>query len=143
LITLIGGCWAEYPGCVLDVDAEEPWLRAPATAYAGKGGAMWVVEQTPAVVACIGLVPHGSRAELKSLYVARAGRRQGLGARLVALVEAEAAARGAREVELWSDTRFAAAHRLYRRLGYARTGRQRDLHDLSATTEYHFNKPLG
>jgi GNAT superfamily N-acetyltransferase len=142
LIGLIGGCWAEYPGCVLDVDGEEPWLRAPATAYAATGGTMWVVERAPAVVACIGLVPHGPRAELKSLYVGRAGRRQGLGARLVAMVEAEAVARGARDLELWSDTRFTDAHRLYQRLGYARTGRQRDLRDLSATTEYQFHKTL-
>jgi len=30
---LIGGCWAEYPGCVLDIDGEEPWMRAPATGF--------------------------------------------------------------------------------------------------------------
>jgi len=142
LIGLIGGCWAEYPGCVLDVDGEESWLRAPAAAYAAKGGALWVVERAGAVVGCVGLVRHGERAELKSLYVARAGRRQGLGARLVALVEAAAAAGGARAVELWSDSRFTAAHRLYQRLGYARTGRERELHDLSGTTEYEFGKLL-
>ncbi len=147
LIALIAGCWSEYPGCVLDVDAEEPWLRSPATAYAGTGGAMWVVQRDGAgdgtVLACVGLMPHGGHAELKSLYVARAGRRQGLGGRLVALVEAEAVARGATTVELWSDTRFADAHRLYERLGYLRTGRRRELHDLSNTTEYHFAKPVG
>ena len=31
LVRLLGGVFAEYPGCVLDVDAEEPWLRAPAS----------------------------------------------------------------------------------------------------------------
>lgn len=31
---LIASAWAQYPGCVLDVDAEEPWLRAPGTAHA-------------------------------------------------------------------------------------------------------------
>jgi hypothetical protein len=30
-IALIGACWAEYPGCVLDVDGELPELRALAT----------------------------------------------------------------------------------------------------------------
>lgn len=142
LIALIGGCWSEYPGCVLDVDGEEPWLRAPATAYAPDDRELWVVERDGAVVACIGLVAHGERAELKSLYVARAGRRQGLGGRLVAAVEAEAARRGATAMRLWSDTRFADAHRLYERYGYRRTGRERDLQDLSDTTEYEFAKML-
>ncbi|MGZ4618494.1 MAG: hypothetical protein ACXV3F_07160 [Frankiaceae bacterium] len=41
-------------------------------------------------------------------------------------------------VELWSDTRFANAHRLYERLGYVRTGRRRELHDLSRSTESEF-----
>ncbi|MGZ4666298.1 MAG: hypothetical protein ACXV5Q_15030, partial [Frankiaceae bacterium] len=34
--------------------------------------------------------------------------------------------------------RFADAHRLYERLGYARSGRSRELHDLSDTTELEF-----
>lgn len=142
LIDLIGACWTAYPGCVLDVDGEEPWLHAPAAYYANRGGAMWVVEREGAVVACIGIVSEGEVAELKSLYVAAAGRRRGLGARLVEVVEAEAARRGVHRIELWSDTRFADAHRLYQRLGYTRTGRDRDLHDLSATTEYEFAKML-
>jgi hypothetical protein len=45
-------------------------------------------------------------------------------------------------MELWSDTRFLDAHRLYERLGYRRTGRTRELHDLSDTVEYEFDKPL-
>jgi GNAT superfamily N-acetyltransferase len=103
---------------------------------------MWVVERDGEVVACVGLVAPGRQAELKSLYVARAGRRQGLGGRLVAVVEAEAARRGASGMRLWSDNRFADARRLYERHGYRRTGRERDLHDLSATTEYEFAKTL-
>ena len=142
LIALIGGCWAEYPGCVMDVDGEEPWLRAPAAYYARRGGTMWVVERGGAVLACAGVVPDGERAELKSLYVAAAGRRQGLGARLVAAVEAEAVRRGATRIELWSDTRFDDAHRLYHRLGYTRTGGERELHDRSATVEWEFAKHL-
>ena len=76
------------------------------------------------------------------LYVHRRWRKRGLGARLVALVEAEASARGAREVFLWSDTRFEDAHRLYERLGYTRAAETRELHDLSNTVEYQFRKAL-
>jgi len=144
LIELIGGCWAEYPGCVLDVDGEEPWLRAPAAAYAADGGTCWVVEEDGEVVACVGIKPRpDGTAELKSLYVAQRARRRGLGARLTGLVEEVAARLGMHGMVLWSDTRFGDAHRLYERLGYARTGRTRDLQDLSGTTEYEFAKPLG
>jgi ribosomal protein S18 acetylase RimI-like enzyme len=142
LIALITACWAQYPGCVMDVDGEEPWLRAPATAYARKAGVLWVVELAREVVACVGYVQHGASAELKSLYVAGPARRRGLGAELTTLVETTAVERGATEITLWSDTRFTDAHRLYERLGYRRTGRQRDLHDLSNTTEYEFARQL-
>ncbi len=149
---LIGAAWSEYPGCVLDVDGEEPWMRAPATAYAGDRdparyrGRMWVVEDTEepdrlaASVAVRETAP--GWAELKSLYVAASARRRGLGQALVWLVEREALRRQAEVVELWSDTRFTDAHRLYERLGYQPTGKTRDLHDLSNTTELHYTKDL-
>ncbi len=157
LIALIGGCWSEYPGIVLDVDAEEPWLRAPARAYAEKNGRMWVAERDGAVVACVGMSgvagsddlnpagpdELGAGAELKSLYVAAAARRQGLGEVLTGLVETEAGAAGARRVALWSDTRFVDAHRMYARLGYTRLPGIRALHDASESTEYTFVKDLG
>ena len=54
-----------------------------------------------------------------------------------------AESRGARFVELWSDTRFADAHRLYERLGYRKSGVTRELHDMSGSVEYHFRKELG
>lgn len=139
LIALIGGCFAEYPGCVLDVDGEEPWLRAPASAYAEMGGRLWVASVGETVVGCIGLRPGGV---LKSLYVAGSARRRGLGSRLVGIVERAAREAGERRILLWSDTRFTDAHRLYERLGYRRTGRSRELHDLSASTEYEFCREL-
>jgi predicted GNAT family N-acyltransferase/RimJ/RimL family protein N-acetyltransferase len=140
LIGLLGDCFAEYPGCVLDVDREEPWLRTPATGYVG--GQLWVVTLDDTVVACIGHKPHGETSELKNLYVAASARRGGLGARLTGMVEDVARAAGADRMRLWSDTRFLDAHRLYERLGYRRTGRSRELHDRSATVEFEFAKAL-
>jgi ribosomal protein S18 acetylase RimI-like enzyme len=150
---LIGTIWSEYPGCVLEVDREEPWLRAPAAAYAGWGATLWVVPAPTSRVgsvapgaeiwACCGLRPHGpGSAELKSLYVAATARRRGWGAALVRRTEREARAGGTARVEMWSDTRFADAHRLYERLGYLRTGRTRELRDLSETVEYEFVRDL-
>jgi putative acetyltransferase len=144
LIRLVGDCFAEYPGCVLDVDGEIPELRAIATWAESLGGRFWVAECDGRVVGCVGVTPGAAPAsvELRKLYVAAAARRRGLGAALCALVEDEARRRGARSVELWSDTRFADAHRLYQRRGYRRTGETRDLHDLSDTTEFRFEKRL-
>ena len=151
LIALIGGCFAPYPGCVLAVDEEMPELRRIASAMAEADGRAWVAEAdgdgdvagAGEIVGCVACLPAGpGMVELKKLYVAARARRRGLGATLCALVEDEGGRRGARFVELWSDTRFLDAHRLYERLGYVRDGRTRDLHDLSDSVEFHFGKPL-
>ena len=146
LIELITTCFAAYPGCLLDVDGEEPWLRAPATAYARASGRMWVAalgDSGGPVIACVGLKPASpALVELKSLYVHPAARRQGLGAELVGVVEGQASRRGATTVHLWTDTRFTDAHRLYERPGYARLDETRALHDRSGTVEYHYRKTI-
>jgi len=79
---------------------------------------------------------------LQKLYVARSARRKGLGSRLVDLVETDSIERGETAIELWSDTRFEPAHRLYERLGYVRNGATRELHDLSNSVEYRYLKEL-
>jgi len=143
LIALIAACYAEYPGVVLDVDREAPELHAMASFAAAHGGRFWVAETEAAVVGCVGVFPAPEqRHELRKLYVARAARRRGLGRRLCGLAESAAREDGARAVELWSDTRFTDAHRLYRNLGFRETGGRRDLHDLSHSTEIHFVKRL-
>lgn len=144
LVALIGACWAEYPGCVMDAAGEYPELLAPASHFSGIGGQLWVLPEGAWLAACVGLEPADDEAaELVKLYVARHRRGQGLGSALVAWVEENASDLGARRIELWSDTRFDAAHRLYQRCGYRRSGAQRQLHDLSGTTEYQFWKVLG
>ena len=144
LIGLVAACWSEYPGCILDVDGEEPWMRTPAASFQDKGGCLWVAEAHGRVVGSVGLKPAGEPGgvELKTLYVARPVRRMGLGNRLTHLVEAEARRRGATFIDLWSDTRFADAHRLYEQRGYRRGPSTRALHDLSHTVEYYYRKEL-
>jgi putative acetyltransferase len=144
LIALIGGVFAEYPGCVLDVDGEMPQLRRIATRYAEWDGRFWVAEGSEAIVGCIGITGDGGAAagwrgaEIHHLYVAREARRTGLGERLLRLAEGEAWRRGAGFIELWSDTRFLDAHRFYLRRGYILRPETRELHDLSQTVERHF-----
>lgn len=143
LIALVGGCWSEYPGVELHVDEEEPWMRAPASSYERWGGRMWVVELDDDVVACCGMKPvGGSVVELKSMYVAARARRRGIARLLERLVVEEARRRGARRVELWSDTRFTDAHATYAALGYDRLPGERDLHDISQSREYPFAKQV-
>jgi len=142
LIALIGDCFAEYPGCILDVDGEVPELRAIASRSAAQQGRFWVAEQAGAVVACVGCRPLGDIYELQKLYVAPVARRRGLAGHLIGLAEAEAEARRAGIMELWTDSRFVDAHRLYDRLGYERLPETRVLDDLSASTEYRYRKAL-
>ncbi len=143
LVALVAACWSEYPGCIMDPHGECPELLAPASAFAAEDGLLWVVEGPgEEVIASVGLVPTAAGAELQKLYVARRVRRRGLARHLAGLVETEAARRGARHVELWSDTRFTDAHRLYEAMGYGATGNTRNLEDRSATTEMHFAKEI-
>jgi GNAT superfamily N-acetyltransferase len=140
LIRLVGAAFREHPGCVLDLEGLDADLRAPATSAAAAGARWWVVDgDRTGMAATVGAgAPSDGVVELKRLYVAAAARRRGLGERLVRWVEEHAAGLGADRLELWSDTRFEDAHRLYERLGWTDTGRRRDLHDPSDTTERHF-----
>lgn len=144
LITLIGGCFSEYPGCLLDVDGELPELRAIATAFRDWHGRFWVAERAGRVVGSVGFTP-GKRpgyAELKKLYVEKAARKTGLGATLCTLAEDEAREAGFSRIDLWSDTRFQTAHAFYEKRGYARGPKTRELHDSSFTVEYYFERAL-
>lgn len=143
LIRLIGNVFAEYPGCILDVDREIPELRIPATAAHTDEGRWWVAELNGHVVGSVAVVPEdANRMELKKLYVDTSVRRRGLGAHLVALAESEARQRNAHAITLWSDTRFEDAHRLYERLGFVRAPRTRVLNDISNSVEFHYAKDL-
>jgi GNAT superfamily N-acetyltransferase len=142
VMALVEACFSEYEHCIMDTE-EMPHLLAPATHFGSRGGDAWVVERSGEVVASVAWRPHpGGVAELHLLYVAASARRRGLGTRLVTLVEGWARDRGATRIELWSDTRFADAHRLYRDLGYVQQPETRELHDRSDTVEYRFTKTL-
>ena len=144
LIGLIAECWADYPGCVMDVNGEMPEMLAPATHYDGLGGRLWVAARMGRTVGSVALAPSPDAATvaLQKLYVAHSARGKGLGSTLVDLVEDEARRRGAAAVEIWTDTRFETAHRLYQRVGYERDEATRELHDLSGSVEYRYWKDI-
>ena len=76
--------------------------------------AFFVAELDGRIVGTAGLSAHGS---LERLYVLAAARGAGTGAALLAAVADEARRRGHDRLEIWSDKRFEAAHRLYTREG--------------------------
>ena len=151
LAALVGGVFAEYPGCVLDPEGLDADLFRWRTELAAADGDGWVVRADGRLVACVGVAPTQpppalatapAVAELKRLYVHADARRRGLGRALVGRVEGWARDRSIGGVVLWSDTRFRDAHRLYTACGYRDTGRRRDLHDPSDTTEAEFVRSL-
>ncbi|MGI4941098.1 MAG: GNAT family N-acetyltransferase, partial [Janthinobacterium lividum] len=144
IIALIGACWAEYPGCVLDVDGEVPELRALASHYRARSGRLWVAEWDGALAGMVAVTPGtGGTWELGRMYVSRSRRGTGLAQALLAAATAQAASSGATRLELWTDTRFERAHRFYAKAGFVRSGPIRALDDIAYTLEYRYGKPLG
>lgn len=143
-IRLIGDCWSEYPGCVMDVDGEVPELRALATYFAEAGGALWVAERDGRVIGMAATRPMAQDAayEICKVYVAKEARGSGLAHDLLGAAEAHARAAGAERLVLWTDTRFEAAHRFYEKRGFVRQGPIRVLHDLSNSLEFRYAKPI-
>jgi GNAT superfamily N-acetyltransferase len=148
-VTLLGTCWGEYDGMVLDPEDEMAHLNRIATHYAGLDGFVWVAESRlrdspePTVAGSVAWRPTSPGvAELQLLYVMPEARRKGLASYLVGMVEDRVARTGKGTLELWSDTRFGDAHRLYRSLGWEQLDETRVLDDLSKSTEIHFRKVL-
>lgn len=141
VLALIGEVYAEY-GCVLDVEHDEQHLLEPGAYFRVRGGEFWVVEEGGNdILATAAVLLHEDAGELKSLYVHPSLRRQGWGRRLTQMAIDYARERGKRKMILWSDTRFADAHRLYRNMGFQETG-MRELHDSNNSVEYGFEMAI-
>lgn len=141
LINLIERCFSEYPGVVVEPDGIDADLRAYATALEQSGGEGFVLKQDGQIVALVsGVLLSGARYQLKRIYLDASLRGSGMGTKMLKLIESRAQACGAQSIELWSDTRFERAHRFYIREGYAKTGSERTLGDLSNSVEYQFLK---
>jgi GNAT superfamily N-acetyltransferase len=142
-IALIGAAWAEYPGCVLDVDGELPELHALGTWFAGAGGALWAAERDGAVIGMVGARPLREEKawEILRMYVEAGARGTGLASRLLDTAEAHAREAGAERLVLWTDTRFTRAHAFYEKRGYVKQGAIRILDDVSKSLEFRYAKP--
>ena len=142
-IAVIAACWAQYPGVHMDVDGEMPELRALATYYRDKGGALWTAELEGRVVGMVATRPHEAGTwEICRVYVLPALHGSGLGHRLLDAAERHACAAGPTRLVLWSDTRFDRAHRFYEKRSYVRSGPIRVLDDISHSLEFGYAKPI-
>lgn len=145
LQALVGGCFAEYENCVLELDGLDAWMHAPAAGYATKRGGLFVLPNPAGgLLGSAGWQPgtDGGAIELKTMYVSARARRGGVGSALLGVIERVARTSGARRVELWTDTRFLEAHRFYESVGYVRQPGSRELHDVSQTTEIPYTRGL-
>ena len=145
LAALIAASFAEYPNCHF-LWEEFPELRQPASAFAAKGGRLWVADAPGGGIAgslAATPVPAQNAVEITKVYADPAFRGSGLAQALFAEALAFARAGGFGEMMLWSDTRFARGHRFYEKLGFRRWPGERYLADVSETWEYHFRLPLG
>ncbi len=143
LIGLIGLCFAEYPGCHVDLHDDIPDIVRPARSRLATEGLFLVVEDASGrACACAGVdIPEPGVAELHRLYVRPDRQGRGLAKLLTRRMEDAARERGAARMVMWSDTRFAKAHALYEGLGYQR-GASRSLGDISQSREFFFAKAL-
>lgn len=137
---LIARIFDDY-GYILDVEREDPHLRAPGEYFRSHGGECWVATRGGRVVAVGAVTVNGETAELKTVYVDHAERGQGLGTRLTTLAIEHARSAAATRMILWSDTLFIEAHRMYEKLGFRRCG-LREMRLTNIFSEYQFEMEL-
>lgn len=143
IIALIWACWCLHSGMKMDVDHEMPELHALASYYAAQGGALWIAQADANVIGMIAVRPADDPSwEICRLYTHPSQHGSGLGHALLDLAEHHAISAGAERLSVWTDTRFARAHRFYQRRSYVRYGQLRILADISSSLEFGYTKPV-
>ena len=144
VIELIHRVFDEY-GFIWDPEDEFPDLLAEEQAFPYRSpiGGMWVMRDEDGTL--VGSVAaervDGPTVELHRLYLDAHLRGQGLGRKLFEAGLEWAREHGAWRIELWSDTRFEDAHRLYERLGFVKT-ETRELDDVNNTVEFKYERDI-
>lgn len=132
----ISAIYADY-GDVLDVENEDTHLRDPAGFFRTGGGEFWIVVDQGELIATGAIHLTRDLAEVRTIYVRKDRRRLGLARRLTELAIHHARRRGFNVIHLWSDKRYAEAHRLYESMGFARIG-ERDVRIINAYSEWRY-----
>jgi GNAT superfamily N-acetyltransferase len=142
VVALIGRVYAEY-GFVYEPRVEVPDLFDFDAHYAPPRGGFFVVRAGDTIVGSAGIERlDARRAELHRLYLDLDQRGRGTGRALTEACIEWCRRCGVDHLVLWSDTRFDRAHRLYTRMGFARTGERTIVGDANDSREYRFERPL-
>ena len=127
----------ESYGYIFELDFELPDFL-DFEGYYGSNAELYVVEEGDGIAGCGALKAIGGTPYLSRIYVDEAFRGRGYGKAVVLFLMERAVELGHTELELWSDTLFRTAHRMYERLGFEFTGRVRPLGDVNNCFEYHY-----
>ena len=105
---------------------------------------MWIAEVGGRVVGCFGIARTTAPGvhELNKVYLLPEARGRGTARKMLSLALEHAGSQGAREVRLWTDSRFLEGHGFYERNGFERVPVTRYLADLGRTWEFAFRKVL-
>ncbi len=107
--------------------------------YYGKGrGELYVLEESGVVAGCGALKLDGAIPYLSRIYVDERYRGHGYGKAIVQFLMKRNVELGNDALELWTDTLFRTAHKMYEKLGFTYTGRVRPLGDINNCFEYHY-----
>lgn len=148
IAVLIARIFQDYENCPFVWD-EFPELKAPADHYQKLGGALFVLERaqddgSAEIVGSLAVTRthHPETAQLFKVYLAHAHRGDGTAAAMLKHGVALARDMGCKRLDLWTDTRFKAAHRFYEKHGFRLLPGVRSLHDASDTFEYGYRLDL-
>lgn len=148
LHTLIETCYRAYDMTFSIKDPAEHHLKDPVKHFSKHQGCIWCVDQPPSnalrASGALAVTQDQSSqlryAEIKAVYVHPSARRQGLGRQITAHAIAHAISVNAGRIALWSDTRFTAAHALYKSMGFTREG-ERQCNDFNNSSEFGYVLP--
>jgi ribosomal protein S18 acetylase RimI-like enzyme len=102
-------------------------LDRPIESFIETGGAILMAELAGSIVGCCGLLKHGEDVyEVSKMAVAREYRSRGIGRVLLGEMISHARQRGARRLEILSNTVLAPAIHLYKQLGFVEVPLQSD-----------------
>lgn len=128
----------ESYGYIFELEFELPDFLDYDGFYGAGKGELYVIEDGGQIVGCGALKLNGEIPYLSRIYVDERFRGKGYGKAVVLRLMHRNVELGNSELELWSDTLFRTAHKLYERLGYRFTGRVRPLGDVNNCFEYHY-----
>jgi putative acetyltransferase len=131
IIQLIDAVLREY-GDQIFLDDADADLHDIAANYFASGGCFWVLELDQSIVGT-----HATRPDTNSpgvclfrrLYLHPDFRGTRWGSELMQVTIDWARQHGFAQVQFWSDTRFARAHRFFEKFGFKRDGRVRQMND--------------